>query len=79
MKVELPSHTCPRCLGGVPTPSERGKYPGAISRTDNVTEICSECGVQEALETFTSTLKPQTKWLCKLPEDVLKLLIRTNG
>jgi hypothetical protein len=24
-------------------------YPGAISRKDNVTEICSDCGVEEAV------------------------------
>ena len=67
MRWSLPDHTCPRCLGGVPTPSERGKYPGAISRTDNVTEVCSECGVKEALEVFTSALMQQEDWASSVP------------
>ena len=33
---------CPRCK------HEMSKYP-AISRRDNKTEICSECGIQEAM------------------------------
>ena len=37
--------TCPLCKG------ELGKYP-AISRKDNKTEICSNCGTREALEIF---------------------------
>lgn len=36
---------CPRCG------KEYEGYP-AISRKDNKTEICSYCGVQEALEIF---------------------------
>lgn len=36
---------CPKC-GKI-----YGDYP-AISRRDNQTEICPECGVQEALEDF---------------------------
>jgi hypothetical protein len=27
-------------------------YPGAISRKDNKTEICSQCGEDEAMEDF---------------------------
>lgn len=30
---------------------------GAISREDNKTEICSECGTKEALEVFTKHLE----------------------
>lgn len=57
------AYTCPRCLGGIPNNLERGAYPGALSRTDNKTEICSECGVAEALEDFCSSgHKPQTEW-----------------
>ena len=36
---------CPRCNDYLPI-----GYPGAISRRDDMTEICSECGVREALE-----------------------------
>lgn len=44
-----PGHTCPRCGGGVPNDLDRGKYPGALSRLDNETEICSGCGQNEAM------------------------------
>ena len=39
------SNTCPICN------KELGQYP-AISRKDNKTEICSNCGTLEALEAF---------------------------
>lgn len=41
---------CPRCEGLVPNNASPGAYPGALSRTDNNTEICSRCGEMEALE-----------------------------
>jgi hypothetical protein len=41
---------CPRCTGSIPNNETPGAYPGALSRTDNKTEICSECGTQEAFE-----------------------------
>ena len=40
---------CPRCGGPVPNESHPGEYPGAVSRTDNRTEVCSRCGGEEAL------------------------------
>lgn len=40
---------CPRCEGYIPCNENPGKYPGAISRTDDVTEICSDCGTEEAM------------------------------
>jgi len=40
---------CPICDGAIPSEREAGKYPGALSRYDNKTEICSNCGVTEAL------------------------------
>jgi hypothetical protein len=40
---------CPRCGGGVPNDETPGAYPGAISRWDNKTEICSQCGSDEAM------------------------------
>lgn len=55
---------CPRCLNGVPNNVEIGKYMGALSRTDNQTEICSACGEVEALEDYlTGFPKPQKDWL----------------
>lgn len=41
---------CPRCG------REIKGYP-ALSREDNKTEICSECGQEEALEAFTNNIK----------------------
>lgn len=46
------SHVCPRCSGMIPNDHEPGAYPGAISRLDNATEICSSCGTDEAAFEF---------------------------
>lgn len=57
---------CPRCGGAIPNDATPGAYPGALSRTDNETEICSECGTREALEQFFGDgLMPQSEWLVK--------------
>lgn len=40
---------CPCCGGGIPNDLTPGAYPGALSRYDNKTEICSGCGTAEAL------------------------------
>jgi predicted RNA-binding Zn-ribbon protein involved in translation (DUF1610 family) len=40
---------CPSCGGFIPNNESPGAYPGAISRKDNQTEICSNCGTMEAL------------------------------
>lgn len=44
-------HTCPRCMGMIPTNDKPGEYRGSMSRTDRVpgppTEICSPCGDAE--------------------------------
>lgn len=45
--------TCPRCGGGIPNDKDRGKYPGALSRYDNRTQVCSACGVKEAMWQFS--------------------------
>lgn len=42
------NNVCPRCLGGIPNNMMPGEYIGALSRADNKTEICSECGQEEA-------------------------------
>lgn len=43
---------CPICSGFIPNNETPGAYPGALSRRDNATEICSACGTEEALEDF---------------------------
>lgn len=48
-------HTCPRCGGGIPNNTHRGQYPGALSRYDNKTMICSACGTDEALSDMLGT------------------------
>lgn len=52
MNTETNYPKCPRCEGHIPNNSMPGAYPGAISRLDNKTEICSKCGQHEALENF---------------------------
>ncbi len=42
-------HMCPRCGGPIPSEEHAGEYPGALSRVDNHTEICSQCGTDEAM------------------------------
>jgi hypothetical protein len=61
--IKAPDNLCPRCQRGVPSDKHRGEYPGALSRTDNETEICSNCGISEALEQviFGGAL-PQDRW-----------------
>ena len=44
-----PKGFCPICGGYIPNAEHRGQYPGAMSRFDNETEICSLCGSAEAL------------------------------
>jgi len=48
MNKQLP--VCPDCGGYIPNNDTPGAYPGALSRRDNETEICSECGQREAFE-----------------------------
>ena len=51
---------CPRCKFDV------NDYP-AISRRDNKTEICSNCGIEEAMFDFEMHLEKEAerKWLKK--------------
>jgi hypothetical protein len=44
-----PFPVCPTCGGYIPNNYTPGAYPGALSRKDNQTEICSACGTAEAL------------------------------
>lgn len=62
--TEVPE-VCPRCTehSWIPNNKTPGMYPGAISRTDNRTEICSACGEDEALlDFFRGGCQPQSKW-----------------
>ena len=43
---------CPRCEGFIPNNEWPGANPGALSRLDNKTEICSACGTDEAMEDY---------------------------
>jgi hypothetical protein len=53
---------CPRCGGPIPNSAMIGQYPGALSRTDGTTEVCSDCGYIEAGEAFIGRLAPQSTW-----------------
>jgi hypothetical protein len=44
--------SCPLCGGPIPNALDEGKYSGALSRRDNKTEICSACGVKEAVDDY---------------------------
>lgn len=53
-KIEM----CPRCnINYIPNNETPGLYPGALSRVDNKTEICSDCGVEEALDDYFGSKK----------------------
>lgn len=56
------SKICQRCdyTARLDDPFYRGF--GAISRTDNKTMICSDCGVDEAMEDFHGSLTPKEAW-----------------
>ena len=49
MTEKTPDNVCPRCGGGIPNDVTPGAYVGALSRYDNLTEVCSECGHIEAM------------------------------
>lgn len=52
---------CPICSGYIPNATHPGQYPGAISRRDNKTEICSACGIVEALEVLKNFIKAKSQ------------------
>lgn len=49
---------CPRCGFPVPNAEHAGEYPGALSRYDNETYVCSDCGRWEAMTQFTGDPLP---------------------
>ena len=66
MKNEIQLRKCPKC--GMLF-SERG----AVSRVDNVTIICPDCGTREALESIGVDEKEQEKIL-----DTIHNTVHTN-
>lgn len=63
MRETVVSTVCPRCEGYIPNNDNPGAYPGAVSRVDNTTEICSACGVEEAIVALVSIeFWPVTQW-----------------
>jgi hypothetical protein len=54
--MKVPS-VCPSCNGWIPNNENPGAYPGALSRLDNKTEICSACGEREALQDYLGELR----------------------
>lgn len=66
MKNEIQYRKCPKC--GMLF-SERG----AVSRVDNVTIICSDCGTREALESIGVDETEQEKIL-----DTIHKTVHTN-
>jgi hypothetical protein len=56
-------YRCPRCGGQVPNALSPGAYPGAQSRTDGRTEVCSRCGSEEGMQALTlGACTPQGRW-----------------
>lgn len=54
---------CPRCGGQIPNSRTPGAYPGAMSRADNATEVCSACGYDEAMRAFSGKgVQPVDEW-----------------
>ena len=50
---------CPKCDQPIPNRLHAGEYCGAISRRDNKTEICSDCGVREAIDDYSRLTLPK--------------------
>ena len=58
-KTKSQFRECPRCTHFIPNDDTPGAYPGAVSRLDDSTVICSDCGVEEALLQYQGIL---TDW-----------------
>lgn len=62
--MKIPT-ACPRCVthDWIPNNNQPGEYPGALSRADNKTEICSACGEDEAMkDAFEGGCEPVEAW-----------------
>lgn len=60
--IPAPNNKCPRCGGPVPDAEHKGEWSGAISRTDNKTEICTACGNHESDQDQRDLLTPKVRW-----------------
>lgn len=58
----IPSNACPRCGHMIPNDQNPGAYMGALSRKDDVTEVCSACGTEEALIQFGGGTLDDESW-----------------
>jgi ribosomal protein S27AE len=76
MKVVKIPVMCPRCQASlIPNNEFAGKYPGALSRVDNKTEICSACGADEAMtQWMDGYLAPIENWPVSLSPTTTALL-----
>jgi len=63
MRRVLATPRCPRCGGFIPNDETPGAYPGARSRVDNKTEVCSKCGTAEAYNGIAGTYMGFTDWV----------------
>lgn len=64
--MNIEDYKCPTCDGYIPNNNNIGKYSGAISRRDNKTEICSDCGTREGMKDYLLSklgLDPNDKWI----------------
>lgn len=57
---------CPRCKENY---LEDLEVLNALSRRDNETYICSECGIDEAMEDYFGLTTKNTKWLKEVKKD----------
>lgn len=63
----MTKRTCPRC-GMIPRANDGYFHRGfgALSRTDNRSYVCSDCGVEEAMEDFLKGgATPKSEWPVK--------------
>lgn len=54
------TRTCPKC-------GKEYKATPAISRVDNVTPICPECGIKESLDSLGISEEEQNKIISSIP------------
>jgi predicted RNA-binding Zn-ribbon protein involved in translation (DUF1610 family) len=64
--------TCPRC--GEKTLRVDRPAMNALSRTDNKTYVCSDCGTNEALEDFIRGMSRHSKDAWKSPQSATLLM-----
>lgn len=79
--MKNPAIICPRCEGAIPNNETPGAYPGALSRADNKTEICSACGTDEALRAFYTggLVVPIKEWPVPAPHEFRAIAYAQQG